>query len=87
MGLCCGTRACPKILHHDSMWYLQFERDVMDLSLSLLSVDKHVEKWSQPVHVAQVLGALVSKGQRTQREEEEAGQEPSDSSQGVGGSS
>lgn len=32
----------------------------MDLSLNLLSVDKQVEKWSQPAHVACVVGTLVS---------------------------
>lgn len=42
------------------MWSLQFESDVLDLSLDLLGVDKQVEKWSQPAHVARVLGALVS---------------------------
>lgn len=40
--------------------FLQFESDVMDLSLDLLGVDKQVEEWSQPAHVARVLGALVS---------------------------
>lgn len=45
------------------MWpcvVLQFEKDVMDISLGLLGMDKHMEKWSQPVHVAHVLGTLVS---------------------------
>ncbi|XP_040825999.1 protein 4.2 isoform X2 [Ochotona curzoniae] len=51
-----GTADC---IQEESWDFGQFERDVMDLSLSLLSVDKHVEKWSQPVHVAQVLGALL----------------------------
>ncbi|XP_033620863.1 erythrocyte membrane protein band 4.2 [Fukomys damarensis] len=37
----------------------QFESDVMDLSLDLLGVDKQVEEWSQPAHVARVLGALL----------------------------
>lgn len=47
---------------------LQFESDVMDLSLDLLSVDKQVEKWSQPVHVACVVGTLVSMRLGDQRE-------------------
>lgn len=51
-----GTADC---IQEESWDFGQFERDVMDLSLSLLSVDKQVEKWSQPVHVAQVLGALL----------------------------
>nr|XP_020013019.1 erythrocyte membrane protein band 4.2 isoform X3 [Castor canadensis] len=37
----------------------QFERDVMDLSLGLMGVDKHMEKWSQPVYVACLWGALL----------------------------
>ncbi|XP_012369300.1 erythrocyte membrane protein band 4.2 [Octodon degus] len=37
----------------------QFESDVMDLSLDLLGADKQVEEWSQPTHVARVLGALL----------------------------
>lgn len=32
----------------------------MDLSLGLMGVDKHMEKWSQPVYVACLWGALVS---------------------------
>lgn len=48
-------------LHHCSVWSLQFERDVLDLSLDLLSVDKQVEEWGNPVHVARILGSLVSK--------------------------
>ncbi|XP_058521955.1 protein 4.2 isoform X2 [Ochotona princeps] len=51
-----GTADC---IQEESWDFGQFERDVMDLSLSLLRVDKQVEKWSQPVHVAQVLGALL----------------------------
>ena len=42
------------------MWSLQLEEDVIDLGLSLLTVDKQMEKWGNPVHVAQVLGSLVS---------------------------
>lgn len=48
----------------------------MDLSLNLLSVDKQVEKWSQPAHVARVVGALVSMRlgiQRERRREEKLG--------------
>lgn len=47
-------------LHHGSVSSLQFERDVLDISLALLSMDKQVEEWGNPVHVACVLGALVS---------------------------
>ena len=39
---------------------LQLEEDVIDLGLSLLTMDNQVEKWGNPVHVARVLGALVS---------------------------
>ena len=42
------------------VWSLQLEEDVIDLGLSLLTVDNQVEKWGTPVHVARVLGALVS---------------------------
>lgn len=41
------------------VWSLQLEEDVIDLGLRLLTVDKQVEV-GQPVHVAQVLGSLVS---------------------------
>lgn len=34
--------------------------DVIDLSLHLLSMDKQVEEWGNPVHVAHILGASVS---------------------------
>lgn len=47
-------------LHHGPVSSLQFEGDVMDMSLALLSMDKQVEEWGNPVHVACVLGALVS---------------------------
>lgn len=40
----------------------------MDLSLNLLSVDKQVKDWSQPAHVACIVGALVSTGLGKQRE-------------------
>lgn len=55
-GLNCGM----KTLHRYSVWSLQFERDVLDLSLNLLSTDKQVEAWGDSVHVALILGALVS---------------------------
>ncbi|XP_051000990.1 protein 4.2 [Acomys russatus] len=51
-----GTADC---IQEEPWDFGQFERDVMDLSLSLLSVDKEVEEWSQPVHVARVVGALL----------------------------
>lgn len=44
-------------LCHGPVWSFQFEDDAMDLSLGLLSIDKQVEEWSNPVHVAGVLGA------------------------------
>ncbi|XP_041601935.1 protein 4.2 isoform X2 [Vulpes lagopus] len=37
----------------------QFECGVINLSLGLLSLDKQVEKWDNPVHVAHILGALL----------------------------
>ncbi|XP_006158692.1 erythrocyte membrane protein band 4.2 isoform X2 [Tupaia chinensis] len=51
-----GTADC---IQAESWDFGQFERDVVDLSLRLLSLDKQVEKWSQPAHVARVLGALL----------------------------
>ncbi|XP_011796517.1 PREDICTED: erythrocyte membrane protein band 4.2 isoform X1 [Colobus angolensis palliatus] len=51
-----GTADC---IQAESWDFGQFEGDVIDLSLRLLSEDKQVEKWSQPVHVARVLGALL----------------------------
>nr|AAH99627.1 EPB42 protein [Homo sapiens] len=51
-----GTADC---IQAESWDFGQFEGDVIDLSLRLLSKDKQVEKWSQPVHVARVLGALL----------------------------
>ncbi|PNJ15982.1 EPB42 isoform 4 [Pongo abelii] len=51
-----GTADC---IQAESWDFGQFEGDVIDLSLCLLSADKQVEKWSQPVHVARVLGALL----------------------------
>lgn len=47
-------------LHHCSVWSLQFEGDVLDLSLDLLSMDEQVEEWGNPAHVARILGAVVS---------------------------
>uniref|UniRef100_A0A8C2YR20 Protein 4.2 n=1 Tax=Chinchilla lanigera TaxID=34839 RepID=A0A8C2YR20_CHILA len=51
-----GTANC---IQEEPWDFGQFERDVMDLSLDLLGVDKQVEEWSQPAHVARVLGALL----------------------------
>uniref|UniRef100_A0A2K6UAV1 Erythrocyte membrane protein band 4.2 n=1 Tax=Saimiri boliviensis boliviensis TaxID=39432 RepID=A0A2K6UAV1_SAIBB len=51
-----GTADC---IQAESWDFGQFEGDVIDLSLRLLNEDKQVEKWSQPVHVARVLGALL----------------------------
>uniref|UniRef100_A0A2K5XHD6 Protein 4.2 n=1 Tax=Mandrillus leucophaeus TaxID=9568 RepID=A0A2K5XHD6_MANLE len=51
-----GTADCIQAEPWD---FGQFEGDVIDLSLRLLSKDKQVEKWSQPVHVAHVLGASL----------------------------
>lgn len=56
MGLTGGMKTLP----HGLVWYLQFEGDVVGLSLGLLSVDKQVEEWGNLVHVARILGALVS---------------------------
>lgn len=50
----------PGSLHHGPMCSLQFESSVINLSLRLLSVDKQVEEWGNPEHVACILGALVS---------------------------
>ena len=47
-------------LHRSPLCSLQFEEDVIDLSLKLLSVNKQVEEWGDPVHVAHTLGTLVS---------------------------
>lgn len=61
------------------VWSLQFERDVFDLSLALLSEDKQVEQWGNPVHVACVLGSMVSERQgKGSPEWEERRREPSD---------
>ncbi|XP_012504927.1 PREDICTED: erythrocyte membrane protein band 4.2 isoform X4 [Propithecus coquereli] len=51
-----GTADC---IRAESWDFGQFEGDVIDLSLGLLSVDKQVAEWSQPVHVARVVGALL----------------------------
>ena len=55
-----GLSCVMETLHHGSVLSLQFEGDVLDLSLDLLSVDKQVEKWGNPAHVACILGTLVS---------------------------
>lgn len=51
-----GTADC---IQEEPWDFGQFERDVMDLSLNLLSVDKQVKDWSQPAHVACIVGALL----------------------------
>ncbi|XP_057579103.1 protein 4.2 [Hippopotamus amphibius kiboko] len=51
-----GTADCIQAEPWD---FGQFEEDVIDLSLDLLRVDKQVEKWGNPVHVARILGALL----------------------------
>lgn len=51
-----GTADC---IQEEPWDFSQFERDVMDLSLNLLSVDKQVKDWSQPAHVACIVGALL----------------------------
>ncbi|XP_019500603.1 PREDICTED: erythrocyte membrane protein band 4.2 isoform X2 [Hipposideros armiger] len=48
-----GTADC---IQEEPWDFGQFERDVLDLCLELLSQDKQVEEWSNPVHVARVLG-------------------------------
>nr|XP_019580941.1 PREDICTED: erythrocyte membrane protein band 4.2 [Rhinolophus sinicus] len=48
-----GTADCIQ----EECWdFGQFEGDALDLSLGLLSRDKQVEEWSNPVYVARVLG-------------------------------
>ncbi|XP_016067518.1 PREDICTED: erythrocyte membrane protein band 4.2 isoform X1 [Miniopterus natalensis] len=51
-----GTANC---IQEEPWDFGQFERDVLDLSLDLLSVDKQVEEWGNPVHVARILGSLL----------------------------
>ena len=51
---------CTPSIMGGPVWSLQLEEDVIDLGLSLLTVDKQMEKGGNPVHVAQVLGSLVS---------------------------
>lgn len=51
---------CTPSIMGGPVWSLQLEEDVIDLGLSLLTMDKQMEKWGNPVHVAQVLGSLVS---------------------------
>ena len=51
---------CTPSIMGAPVWSLQLEEDVIDLGLRLLTVDKQVEKWGNPVHVAKVLGSLVS---------------------------
>ncbi|XP_036592284.1 protein 4.2 [Trichosurus vulpecula] len=52
-----GTSDCVQPQPWD---FGQFELNVIDLSLSLLEVDKEVNQWSNPVHVTRVLGALLN---------------------------
>uniref|UniRef100_A0A287BJX0 Protein 4.2 n=1 Tax=Sus scrofa TaxID=9823 RepID=A0A287BJX0_PIG len=51
-----GTADCIEAMPWD---FGQFEEDVIDLSLKLLSVNKQVEEWGDPVHVAHTLGTLL----------------------------
>lgn len=51
-----GTADC---IQEEPWDFGQFERDVMDLSLNLLSVDKQVKDWNQPAHVARMVGTLL----------------------------
>ncbi|XP_040476449.1 protein 4.2 isoform X2 [Ursus maritimus] len=51
-----GTANC----FHEEPWdFGQFESSVIDLSLGLLSMDKQVEEWGNPEHVAHILGTLL----------------------------
>ncbi|XP_029808634.1 erythrocyte membrane protein band 4.2 [Suricata suricatta] len=51
-----GTADCIEAEPWD---FGQFEVDVIDHSLYLLSMDKQVEEWGNPVHVAHILGAWL----------------------------
>ncbi|XP_014404270.1 PREDICTED: erythrocyte membrane protein band 4.2 isoform X3 [Myotis brandtii] len=51
-----GTADC---IQEESWDFGQFEGDVLDLSLDLLSMDEQVEEWGNPVHVARTLGAVL----------------------------
>ncbi|XP_027425300.1 erythrocyte membrane protein band 4.2 isoform X3 [Zalophus californianus] len=51
-----GTADC---FHAEPWDFGQFESSVIDLSLGLLSMDKQVEQWGNPEHVAHILGALL----------------------------
>ncbi|XP_021551116.1 protein 4.2 isoform X4 [Neomonachus schauinslandi] len=51
-----GTADC---FHAEPWDFGQFESSVIDLSLGLLSMDKQVEEWGNPEHVAHILGALL----------------------------
>ncbi|XP_006831949.1 PREDICTED: erythrocyte membrane protein band 4.2 [Chrysochloris asiatica] len=51
-----GTSDCIQTKSWD---FGQFERHVIDLSLGLLSRNKQVKEWSNPMHVARVLGDLL----------------------------
>ncbi|XP_037691350.1 protein 4.2 [Choloepus didactylus] len=51
-----GTADCIQTEPWD---FGQFEADVVELSLHLLNMDTQEEEWSNPAHVARVLGALL----------------------------
>ncbi|KAK2500014.1 hypothetical protein MC885_010344 [Smutsia gigantea] len=51
-----GTANC---IQAEAWDFGQFERDAIDLSLGLLSMDQQVEEWGNPVHVARTVGALL----------------------------
>ncbi|XP_045866169.1 protein 4.2 [Meles meles] len=51
-----GTADC---FHAEPWDFGQFESSVINLSLHLLSMDKQVEEWGNPEHVARILGALL----------------------------
>ncbi|XP_054571537.1 protein 4.2 isoform X1 [Eptesicus fuscus] len=51
-----GTADC---IQEESWDFGQFEGDVLDLSLDLLSMDEQVEEWGNPAHVARILGAVL----------------------------
>uniref|UniRef100_A0A8C3VUP2 Protein 4.2 n=1 Tax=Catagonus wagneri TaxID=51154 RepID=A0A8C3VUP2_9CETA len=51
-----GTADCIEAMPWD---FGQFEEDVIDLSLKLLSMNKQVAEWGNPEHVAHTLGTLL----------------------------
>ncbi|XP_051833134.1 protein 4.2 [Antechinus flavipes] len=52
-----GTSECIQPQPWD---FGQFDTNVIDLSLRLQEVDKEVNQWNNPVHVARVLGVLLN---------------------------